>query len=314
MVRHRLEDGSATDVVGELVEVGACLVVLPDDGPARSVQLADVVASKVVPARTVRPSSSADAVQRVAALGWPGLEQERLGGWVLRAAGGFTSRANSVLAVGDPGMPVPEALGVVERFYRARSLVPRVQVPFPLTGPHDPARGLDAELAERGWEGDAPTLLMTVDLRVRTRPEHDAGAGLWTDVADQPDADWLGLYRYRGGGLPEGASRVLTAAAWQRFVTLRSPGADGGTAVAVAVGRVAVANGWAGVTAMQVDEDYRRRGLGAAVLGRLLELGMAQGARFGYLQVAAANAPAVALYEAAGFTGHHRYRYRSAPA
>ena len=34
--------------------------------------------------------------------GWPPLERGELGGWMLRAAGGFTGRANSVLPLGDP--------------------------------------------------------------------------------------------------------------------------------------------------------------------------------------------------------------------
>ncbi len=127
-------------------------------------------------------------------------------------------------------------------------------------------------------------------------------------VSREPDDAWLGLYKYRGAGLPSVAPTVLTAADWQRFVSLRAP--DGRT---VAVGRLAVAQRWAGVTAMQVDDGHRRRGLGGFLLDRLLSLGEREGARFGYLQVFQANAPAVALYGAAGFTVHHRYHYRTAP-
>ncbi len=312
VVRSLLPDGSATDHLGELValdEVG--LQVQPDNGPLRRVAGADVVAAKVVPPRTVRPTSSVEAVQRVAALGWPGLERQRLGGWVLRAAGGFTGRANSAMAVGDPGVPTDEALEAVLRFYAERDLPARIQVPFPVDGPADPAPGLDSELADRGWTCDPPTLLMTADLR--TRSSTDAPVlpeGLRLDVASEPDPAWLSLYRYRGAGLPAVAAQVLTAAPWQRFLSLRLA-AEGAT---VAVGRVAVADGWAGVTAMQVDDGHRRMGLGRTALESLLDLGVLQGARFGYLQVFEANAPAVGLYGAAGFTAHHRYHYRTAPA
>lgn len=312
VVRRLLPDGSATDVIGELVALDdAVLQVQPDDGPLRKVPSADVVAAKVVPARTVRPSSSAEAVQRVADLGWPGLERRRLGGWTLRAAGGFTGRANSALAVGDPGLSTDEALEEVRRFYAERDLRARLQVPFAVGGDDDPAPGLDSALAERGWVCDPPTLLMTADLRT-ARSSGDAPdlpEGTHVDVSHEPDQAWLGLYRYRGGGLPPVAAQVLTAAPWQRFVSLRA----NATGATVAVGRVAVAAGWAGVTAMQVDDGHRRRGLGAAALGALLDLGVQQGARFGYLQVFEANAPAVGLYRAAGFAAHHRYHYRTAP-
>ena len=46
-----------------------------------------------------------DLEQR-AALGWRAPQEDRLGDWVLRAAGGFTGRANSALAAGDPGRPL----------------------------------------------------------------------------------------------------------------------------------------------------------------------------------------------------------------
>ena len=42
-------------------------------------------------------------LETVAALGWRAPQEEPLGGWLLRAAGGFTGRANSALAAGDTG-------------------------------------------------------------------------------------------------------------------------------------------------------------------------------------------------------------------
>ena len=54
-------------------------------------------------------------LERAAAAGWRGTEEASLGGWMLRAAAGFTGRANSALAIGDPRMPLAEAamLGLV---------------------------------------------------------------------------------------------------------------------------------------------------------------------------------------------------------
>ena len=50
------------------------------------------------------------ALELLAARSWRGLEEERLGDWLLRAAGGFTGRANSVLVVGRPPSGLPETL------------------------------------------------------------------------------------------------------------------------------------------------------------------------------------------------------------
>ncbi len=307
VVRRQLLDGAATDLLGELVTWDEqVLTVLPDDGPPVRVAGSDVLAAKVVPPRQVRPSSSIADVARVHALGWPGLERERLGGWLLRAAQGFTSRANCALPVGDPGMPLDQALEWVEAFYDARGLVPRVCVPFSLdlsTRP-DPVPGLDAELARRGYTVDEPTLVLTARLRDLGRELRPRSEDV-VEVSHVPDQDWLSLYRYRGGALPPVARQVLLAAPQQEFVTVRRHG------LAVACGRVAVAQGWAGVTAMQVAEHTRRQGLGSLLLDVLLRRGAALGARSGYLQVAAANTAASGMYAATGFTAHHGYRDRA---
>ena len=49
-------------------------------------------------------------LERAAALHWQAPETEPLGEWRLRAAAGFTGRANSALPLGDPGLPLPEAV------------------------------------------------------------------------------------------------------------------------------------------------------------------------------------------------------------
>ena len=74
---------------------------------------------------------SPDDLERLAARTWRGLEEERLGDWLLRASGGFTGRANSALVVGDPGVPLPEAIAGVARWYQQRGLRPMAQVPLP---------------------------------------------------------------------------------------------------------------------------------------------------------------------------------------
>lgn len=306
VVRHRLADGSATDLLGELVGLDADGAdVLPDDGPPVRVDGDDVLAAKPVPPRQVRPSSSIADVVRVTDLGWPGLERERLGGWVLRASGGFTGRGNSALPLGDTGLALPDAVDAVERFYAARGLPARFSVPTTLDPAvrADPAPGVDAELDRRGYARVDESLVLVADLRRLAPPDPDGDAS-WSP---EPDEGFTALYRYRGGALPPVAVQVLTAAQHQEFLTLRRAGET------VAVGRVAVARGWAGVTAMEVAPSARRQGLGRQVLLRLLARGRELGARWGYLQVAAENTAARNLYAATGLTAHHGYHYRVQP-
>jgi ribosomal protein S18 acetylase RimI-like enzyme len=130
------------------------------------------------------------------------------------------------------------------------------------------------------------------------------------ELAPEPDEAWLTGYRYRGSPLPPGAREVLLGADQPVFAAVRSAPAP---APLDAVARGAVAGGHLVVTALTVAEHARRRGLATAVMAALGAWEAARGATSCLLQVAAGNAPALALYARLGFTEHHRYHYRSAP-
>ncbi|AKT52913.1 hypothetical protein ADJ73_15130 [Arsenicicoccus sp. oral taxon 190] len=258
---------------------------------------------RAVPRRVVRLTSSVEDVERLAARGWPGLGQERLGGWVLREGAGYTGRANSALVAGDPGLPATTAVEQVERWYADRGLPPRFQLAYPLTGPDDPAGPVDAVLAERGYQVVTPTFTFVTDLRgARPAPLGDLEAR-W---ADDPDQEWLGPESPLHGRHPR-AVEVITACP-ARYLTLRAQGRF------VARARLVVTDDWAGLTELVVDPPARGAGVGRRAMGELTREATGRGARFGYLQVLQANAPAVGLYDALGWRRHHRYHYRARPS
>jgi len=242
-------------------------------------------------------------LEAVAARGWRAPDEARLGGWLLRAADGFTGRANSALAVGDPGLPLADALTRVCDWYAARGLPPMVAVPHPLGRPGD--SHVDRYLGQRGWGvRSGPAVVMTAATADVARSGPAAGA----ELRPEPDQAWLGRYHYRGRELPPIARRLLLSAPFQAFASIRR---DGGT---VAIGRVAVADGWGGLTAVEVDPGYRRAGLATAVTAALAGAAAGLGAARLYLQVEEDNMAALALYARSGFTAHHRYHYRIPPA
>ena len=237
-------------------------------------------------------------LELVAAQGWRGLEEDRLGDWHLRAGGGFTGRANSALVVGDPGVPLPAAVAAVSDWYRERDLRPLAMLPGVQ------ARPADAAFAADGWQRGEDVLVLTAPV------DADAAPDVEVELAEAPDDAWLTGYRYRGSELPPVAPRILTNAEDVVFASVR-PGPS--PAPPAAVARGALADGWLGVTAVTVAEEHRRRGLATAVMAALHRWAAARGARWVYLQVAADNAPARALYRRAGFIEHHRYHYRLGP-
>jgi N-acetylglutamate synthase len=258
---------------------------------------------------------SIDDLEHAAAPGWRAREEARLGDWLLRAADGFTGRANSALATGDPGLPLTVAIEKVRSWYAERSLPAMIAVPYPMAGPGDSE--LDQLLARLGWtiRADGATVMTASAADVAASADAAAtdtvaggGHGFTTTFAAEPDAAWLARYHYRGQDLPPVAREVLTSAPWQAFGSVR---ADGET---VAIGRAAGAGDWAGLTAIEVDQARRRQGLGAAITVALTAHAADHGFANIYLQVTDENAGARALYRKLAFTDHHGYHYRVAPA
>jgi ribosomal protein S18 acetylase RimI-like enzyme len=246
-----------------------------------------------------------DELELAALPGWRAAEEHRLGDWVLRAASGFTGRANSALAVGHPGLPLDEAIGAVRHWYAQRGLPAMIAVPVP---PDVPAGSeLDRQLSARGWtmREDAAVVMTGRAGGIAARREP---GGLPVVIQSEPGPDWLARYHYRGRELPPAALALLTSAPWQAFGSIRDSGA------VVAVGRVAGDGDWAGLTAIEVDPRHRGTGLGAAMTAGLAAAAARRGFGQLYLQVAIGNVAARSLYRKLGFTDHHQYHNRVAPA
>lgn len=197
-----------TDVLGICLRWsdGEC-VVQPENGPAVTIPLRLIVSGKPVPPRpSVRHRVSAREIELRAGVLWPELRTEPLGEWVLRVAppfeGRLLRRSNSVLAMGDPGMPPDAATERVRDFYIAhdRSPLAMVEVGSPL----------EAELLALGSAGidlaPAHAMLASVSRAVRACgvpppdvPPVEEDGGVLLDLGDARgraalDDEWLGLH------------------------------------------------------------------------------------------------------------------------
>jgi N-acetylglutamate synthase len=124
------------------------------------------------------PDPEVEALERAAARHWQAPDAEPLGEWLLRAADGFTGRANSALPLGDPGRPLPEAVTAVAEWYRRRGLRPMIVLPQGAAPDH-----LENHLNERGWlPRSGPAFVMVGELAGLPASQADVG------FAPEPDS------------------------------------------------------------------------------------------------------------------------------
>ncbi|MGW6856580.1 GNAT family N-acetyltransferase [Streptomyces xanthophaeus] len=291
-----------TDTVGVLTSWdGGVLLITRKTGESVRIAESSLVAGKVVPpapARRRGPAASFEELTTVAARSWQPLESEPLGDWTLRAAEGFTRRANSVLPLGDPGISLDDALARVTSWYAHRGLPAYVQA---ATGAAGTQELLCAELERRGWTSE-----VSAEVRIGALApvgDVDAPEAAAVRLTRTPDEDWLG--RYGKVTDPDLARRMLVAGPSVWFAAL--PGGR-------AIGRCVVDGRWAGFAAVTVDPAHRRQGLATAVMAALAARALEEGASAAWLQVETDNAGARALYDGLGFSTHHTYHhYRAAP-
>ncbi len=273
-----------TDLLGVCTSWGedGC-VVQPESGPPVTIALADVVSGKPVPPRpSVRHRVTPRDAEGHALVMWPTVATEEVGDWVLRTEteprGRLLKRANSALAIGDPGLPLDGALRRVQDFYRSRGREPLLQVEAG-SAVHDRAAG-------DGWtevEGGASTFLLgSVSRALRA----------------------CGPSRTAPTTTP---SPVLTEDGPRAHVALTEAG------LVVAEVRAAYDGDWLGVHGLHVRAGRRRSGLATALMREVLDWGASRGARTVWLHVEVDNLPALELYRRLGLLPHHDLRYLRPP-
>ena len=100
------------------------------------------------------------ALEEITFRGWHALETERYDGWVLRAAQGYTGRANAINPPYPSSHGLDDKIAYCDAWYAARG-IPAI---FRLNDPMHPA-DLDAQLAARGYRKFNESWVMTGEIR-----------------------------------------------------------------------------------------------------------------------------------------------------
>lgn len=293
------------DVIGRVLECADGVALIEKrDGSLVLIDLPDIVTAKVVslvPKRSRRASSvTVDDLTRICSRGWPAPISQPLGEWEMRAASGFTGRANSAAIHGQPGCSAGDAIAAMESFYAAHDLPVRAQT---VVGSF-----WESVLVERGW-APLPEMLPSAVVQVaQLDPESPASTntqGVRTTLSPHVTGAWLSRYRRAEDPLDSGVIRaVLEGPRQVAFASIDD----------LAIGRIVVTGEWAGISCVEVAPDKRRQGLARDVVDACLRWAAGRGADKAYLQVERENAAAAALYASYGFIEHHEYRYLSPPA
>ncbi len=303
-LRHRIgeRDGRPllSDAVGELAADGpGAVLVQTRRGPVR-VQRSAVVAVRAVPPAPPR-RASLTAVARLEGLcadAWPALIDQPLGGWRLRAAAGYTGRANSALAIGDPGLPTAAALDVLRGFAAEHGIAARVHAP--VGSPWDRA------VTGQGWQLAVEHAAGPISAVLVAPSSGDSDPRV--ELADRPSQEW---WRLGPAEHPSPAQRSVVDPAGSlrtAFALARRP--DGTVSGHL---RAAVVADHLHLSLLAVVPEARRAGLGRALVESVAAWGREHGARWSVLQVAVHNTDALRFYERLGFVEHHRYRYLAPP-
>lgn len=248
-------------------------------------------------------------------------------GWLAKAAPQLPfRRANAVLpapGAGGDQRAVDRTLDALEAWYRALSQRVIVQV-----SEADPAHAeLDAHLAARGYEVEAPVDVLVADVSAVADSGAHAADGLAVSLEERGAADadlvvdegadeaWAARYVVHG----EDDLWRARIEAYGRMLALLGSGTLGGAAsiggaadgpAVAGVGFVVVERGWAGVYGMVTAPAWRRLGVAGALLGALATEARRRGATRSYLQVEVDNHAARRCYLGLGYARSHGYHYR----
>jgi ribosomal protein S18 acetylase RimI-like enzyme len=242
---------------------------------------------------------SSNRIEELSLNAWPALQTLLYDGWVLRFAGGYTRRANSVNPLYASSLPLEEKIAACEEIYRSQGL----PVIFKLT--LEPRLAdLDAELDQRGYQADAFTSVQLMDLQAGSFSGDIPGFIVYETLTE----DWFSAFCALSG-TPDrhlAPMRQLLNLILPRhsFAMLQADGRP------VACGLSVQQDSFIGLYDIVVAREQRRKGYGRHIMEELLAQGQRQGAHTAYLQVMLNNEPALRLYKGLGFKEANRYWYR----
>lgn len=226
---------------------------------------------------------------------WPSAEDKMIGGWLCRASGGETKRANSANATLE-SCSIRDVVERIAKFYsgkgqpllfRTLSFMPEVE----------------RELLAMGFEPEGETCTAQAPLS-----QSNADDFALVESHSKPSPEWIAdkVRLSPMASEQEAAYRAMLAriSVPARFASI----SENGRGLSLAYG--AIVDGILVIESVVTDPLHRGKGLAGQVVGSLMAWAAGEGAALSCLQVEAANASALNLYKKLGYDQElYRYRY-----
>lgn len=237
-----------------------------------------------------------ERIEEAALNAWPAPRQMVYDGWLLRFAGGYTKRANSVNVHAPSCLPLDEKIHYCEKVYAEQGLPLIFRLPEFLTLPE-----LDRALERNGYSRFDPTLVLGCEISTSEKmPDGCEVEELTVDA-------WINLRAALTETLLshwEMHRSILNVIVPQKVLLgLTFEGQP------VACGMAVLEKELLGYFSIYTAASARRRGFGQAMMHALAHWGLERGASYGYLQVEWDNFAARSMYEKLGFEECYRYWY-----
>ena len=236
------------------------------------------------------------ALEHHSAMAWPAPELVQINGWEVRFTPGSRSRrVNCVTPLEPSAGTLDETLTLAKKLCDARQLPCTLRV-TPLGG-RELADWMDAH--QLGATPDATSVQLAPLGGLAPAPSEAI-------ISSHITPEWLQGLSASGADAAERAliARLLANVTMpQAFAVVLKDGEP------VAVGRAAVHQGLAGLFHIATSAAHRRQGYGHAIVSALMQWAREHNAMRAYLQVVAANTPAIDLYRRFGFREAYRYDY-----
>lgn len=235
----------------------------------------------------------------------PAIHQYFYDGWVLRASGCDSRRANSVTALHPSTLPLDEKVAACEAWYAKFAQAPMFRITDALS-----PRALDALLDARGYRRELNTVVMTIPLLNLPGAALPAPApGL--RLVERSIGDGVAeVHQLKGSDREFAAQDIARQQRWQGrqiFLSLRSING------LLSCGMARIEDGHVCIFSLRTAPSEQGKGHAKLLVAQLLAWGREQGAHTGFLQVDENNTPAVAVYRRFGFAMRYPYWQRIGP-